>query len=74
MKAVMRKYGQEIWRAALSLSVFLVAVFTGGRYRKDRPLCRGAGPAFVGGPFYTQKHTVSEFALFRADAVAYFLL
>jgi len=37
MKAVMRKYGQEIWRAALSLSVFLIAVLTGGDTERIAP-------------------------------------
>ena len=37
MKAVVRKYGQELWRMALSLAVFLVAVFTGGDTERIAP-------------------------------------
>ena len=37
MKAVMRKYSEEIYRFALSLSVFLVAVLTGGDTERIAP-------------------------------------
>ncbi len=37
MKAAVRKYGEVLWRAALSLSVFLVAVLTGGDTARIAP-------------------------------------
>ena len=37
MNAAMRKYGEEIWRLLISLSVFLVAVLTGGDTERIAP-------------------------------------